>query len=213
MADIKYTLINKTYTYSNDDLDLFEGYEPQKGDWSNSDFGDFKSNIKTLYYNQQNERCAFCRKIISFDGYTEPLEHILFKERFTDWMFHPKNLVVSCIGCNTKKGMFNSLVSGYNLLQYPIDSAQFVTLNPHFEDWESHLKLKKGLFFIAKTVKGLQTIKAYKLNRADVMHHHAKFKRINKSSLVKKSVKLAYELNRNSENYQNIIASVNAIVN
>ncbi|WP_298895746.1 hypothetical protein [uncultured Psychroserpens sp.] len=212
MGDIKYSLLGKTYVYDNDDLDLLDGYEPQKGDWKDGAFDDFKKNIKTLYYNDQNERCAFCRKIINFEGYTEPLEHILYKDRYPQWMFHPKNLVVSCDPCNGKKSKFNSLVNGCSLNVFPIQPQYFVTLNPHLEDWNHHLKLKKGLFFIAKTVKGLKTIEVYKLTRSDVIHHHSKFKRINKESLAKKAAKLAYEVNPNSNNYMTIMNSIDAII-
>tara|TARA_R100001369_G_scaffold10176_1_gene23159 strand:- start:6513 stop:7151 length:639 start_codon:yes stop_codon:yes gene_type:complete len=212
MGEIKYTLIGKTYAYSNDDLDKFDDYEPQKGDWIKNDFDAFKKSIKKLYFRDQKERCAFCRKIVDYDGYYEPLEHILYKDEYPTWMFHPKNLVVSCNPCNGKKGTFDSLVIGYNRIEFPVHANDFITLNPHFEEWGTHLKLKKGLFFIAKTVKGLQTIKAYELTRPDVIHHHSKFKRINKDSLGKKAAKLAYELNPNSATFQHIMASVNAIL-
>ncbi len=212
MGDIKYSLVGKTYTYSNEDLDLFDDFTPQKGDWIKTDFNAFKKNLKTLYYSDQNDRCAFCRKVIDFDGYYEPLEHILYKDGYPRWMFHPKNLVVTCDPCNGKKRAFDSLVAGYNRIEFPIRANQFTTLNPHFEDWKEHLKLKKGLFFIAKTVKGLQTIKVYELTRQDVIHHHCKFKRISKDSLAKKGAKLAYEVNPNSDTYGSIMASINIIL-
>jgi len=61
---------------------------------------------------------------------------------------------------------------------------------------------------IAKIVKVLKTIKEYKLTRVDVIHYHYKFKKIKKDSLGKKAAKFAYEVNPNSDTYQNIMNSI-----
>ena len=215
MGDIKYSLIGKTYVYSNEEFEFYREAEVAvQGDWDrqNSVQKSFKSNIKQLYYRDQKERCAFCRKIINLNGHYEHLEHIASKDTYPSWAFHPKNLVVACAPCNGAKWTAETLVAGYNLSEYPIRAIDFVTLNPHFENWHQHLKLKSGLFFIAKTVKGLKTIKAYDLTRGDVMHHHFKFKRISKDSLTKKAAKLAYEVNPNSKTYGFVLDSLNAIL-
>ncbi|WP_155839761.1 hypothetical protein [Aquimarina latercula] len=54
----------------------------------------------------------------------------------------------------------------------------------------------------------LKTIKEYKLTRVDVIHYHYKFKKIKKDSLGKKAAKFAYEVNPNSDTYQNIMNSI-----
>ena len=75
-----------------------------------------KSKIKYHYSIVQDNKCAYCREEIRFDGYGEAIEHIIPKSKKYKFMFHPKNLCLACYGCNTKKSTKNPLIK--DLSQY-----------------------------------------------------------------------------------------------
>ena len=144
-------------------------------DWSLSKYEALKKKIKFHYSVVQNDACAYCREPIRFDGYGEPIEHIVPKNIAPEWMFEAKNLCISCYGCNTKKSVTNTLLKPYNAGDsYPTTSKDISIVHPHFDSFSASIATNELLFKAkGKGDKGINTINLCKLNRPDLLFTRA----------------------------------------
>lgn len=151
--------------------------KPRKStSWSNSTYDKIKKEIKKHHSIFQDNKCAYCRLPINFGGYGEPIEHIVPKSHKVFWMFHPKNLCLSCYGCNTKKSdkeVLNNTHKAYSgaYKMYPKNGNDFVIAHPHYDNYSKHIEIK-GIICVPKndSSKGAKTIEVCKLNRLDLLH-------------------------------------------
>lgn len=164
--------------------------KPRKStSWSNSSYNKIKIYIKKHYSIFQDNKCAYCRLPINFGGYGEPIEHIVPKSHKNFWMFHPRNLCLSCYGCNTKKSNKNILVNGYlkyskAYKNYPLNSKDFLIVHPHFDNYAKHIKFD-GIICVPNntSIKGMNTIDVCKLNRLDLLHKRVLLNRFSKKNI------------------------------
>lgn len=137
----------------------------------------------------QDDLCAYCRSPIRFNGYGEPIEHIVPKSHKPGWMLHPKNLCLSCYGCNTKKSQADTLVGGKaayskKYADYPKTSAEFTIFHPHYDKFSHHLIIDKLICKPKPGInKGQSTIEVCKLNRLDLLYARARQKNISKNQI------------------------------
>lgn len=164
----------------------------QKNTWSASSNNKLKGTIKYHYSIVQDDKCAYCRQPLRFDGYGEPIEHIVPKAEKFKWMFHPINLCLACYGCNTKKGTQNTLVNDFSFYgdgysDFPNNSKHYKIVHPHFDSYSNHIIEEK---FICKpknnSTKGSETIRICGLNRFDLIYTRARHKNNSKKQLQRK---------------------------
>lgn len=169
--------------------------------WSNSEYDELKKHIKFHYSVMQNDTCAYCREPIRFDGYGEPIEHIVPKNHAPGWMFEPKNLCLSCYGCNTKKSVKVTLIGGYNIGQtYPITTNSFNIIHPHFDVFSTCIDSKELLFKPKNNnLKGKNTIEFCKLNRPDLLFKRALNSRNTEKNMLSFAFKTLRSGNENNE--------------
>lgn len=145
----------------------------------------------------QDSKCAYCREKIHFDGFGDPIEHIVPKSLKPKWMYHPKNLCLSCYGCNTKKSKDNTLVAGFGInseyIDIPITSNAYTILHPYYDKF-SDLIVREGFVFkpnpLDTTLKGYNTIKMCDLNRLDLLYTRARKKMNNSKTVQALAVKI-----------------------
>lgn len=144
-------------------------------DWSKSKYDVLKNKIKFHYSVLQNDTCAYCRETVRFDGYGEPIEHIIPKSTAPEWMFEAKNLCLSCYGCNTKKSKTNTYLKTYNSGDpYPTNGNDISIIHPHFNSFSNYIDSNELIFKARGTnTKGLNTINLCKLNRPDLLFTRA----------------------------------------
>lgn len=151
-----------------------------------------KDHIRLHYSVVQDDICAYCRLPLRFGSYGEPIEHIFPKSLNSFWMYHPKNLCVSCFGCNTKKIAQPTLVNDISTYSkkyddYPLRSTSYKIVHPHLDVFSDYIEIEKGIIY--KQVKGVRgnkgnnTIDMCELNRLDVM-----YKRIRHGTKNKKTI-------------------------
>lgn len=145
-------------------------------DWTASRFTGLKKRIKEYYSAIQEDVCPYCRLELRRGGYGEPIEHIVPKDDFTDWMFEPFNLALSCYGCNTKKNSKTTLTDITIPLPrpYPKASGDFLIVHPHIDVYSGFITIKHNMFYSGLNAKGIHTIKVCDLNRLDVLFYKAK---------------------------------------
>jgi uncharacterized protein (TIGR02646 family) len=177
-----------------------------------------KSTIKKHYSIVQNDTCAYCRTPVRFDGYGEAIEHIVVKSEKFRWMFHPYNLCISCYGCNTKKGIENTLINvptsyanGYN--DIPLNSNSYRIIHPHFDTYSKYIQETK-LLCIPKTtsIKGPETIRICKLNRLDLIYTRARQKSYSKRTLQKILVRVVGDTSFRKEERESAQKMVDTII-
>ncbi|HGF4933752.1 TPA: HNH endonuclease [Vibrio parahaemolyticus] len=130
---------------------------------------ELRSYIREHYKKEQKEKCAYCQNDLStVSALNCHVEHIVPKSRYDSFMFEPKNLCVACADCNQIKNEQDTLTplsSGKARKQYPRSSSGFHIIHPHFDDYEKHLEIYHGKWYIDLTPKGHFTIGACKLNQ------------------------------------------------
>lgn len=177
---IKFNKNNKIkYSYDKGIDDFTEPIPTSLDDWNKSEYNDLKKHIKKHYSIIQDDKCAYCREEMRFEGYGEPIEHIIPKSKKIEWMFHPQNLCLACYGCNTKKGVKNPLIEDINTyISFPDNSSDYKIVHPHFDVLSTHIK-EENFYFKSRnaSLKGKETIKMCDLNRFDLLYKRIRRKK------------------------------------
>ncbi|TOM09050.1 hypothetical protein CGH83_22905, partial [Vibrio parahaemolyticus] len=90
-------------------------------------------------------------------------------EKFT---FHPKNLALSCPGCNTSKGSKEVVKRGVQ--NYPRSGANIVIIHAHFDNYNSSIEIHENAVYEGLDDKGCETIKQCKLYRLKTVQRKAR---------------------------------------
>jgi len=162
---LDYTLKGKTYRPTQAEIRLIYLPSIKRSDWSNNNYKNYKDSLKNLHYFGQTKRCAYCRLNLRVDAYWDELDHIVAQTTKGEWIFYPKNLVVSCKPCNSLKNATDTRANPANP-RFPLHSNGFTVFNPHFDKWSDHFEIVKGIFLRGKTgTKGPNTYEEYHLYR------------------------------------------------
>lgn len=190
---------------------------PTKKSWTASTNKNLKNNIKNHYSIIQDNKCAYCRLPVRYDGYGEPIEHIVPKSIKIKWMFHPLNLCLACYACNTKKSDKNTLIISNNhpdnYLNYPITSTDFNIIHPHFDIHSSHIEVENFIFKPKNnSSKGRNTIDFCELNRFDLLYSRAKTKNTSNKALTQVLTKMTLDYSLSNEERNAATEMINKII-
>lgn len=173
---LDYTLIGKSYVITAaEQTSLDDNPTYLNTDWEKSCFSNLHGNIRKYYGRKQRRRCGYCRVLISPDGYSNPIEHIMPRIKKPQWMHVPYNLVVSCAGCNSSKGSDNTMRQhennyGHTPNHCPTVSQEYKIFNPHFDRWSDHFTIEDGFFLVPKPdSKGPDTFKFCNMHRYTII--------------------------------------------
>jgi hypothetical protein len=149
-------------------VDKFESsLEKQAQDWDRDEFSEIKKHIKNHYITEQNYTCFFCRqRFVNNHGRVWDIEHILSRSAYPKFMFHPKNLCITCPECNMAKGDKSSLSSEKIRVLFPSQSSSYSIIHPHFDIYEEHIEATvPGKMYRLRSKKGRTTYRTYGLDR------------------------------------------------
>ncbi|MBA4300468.1 MAG: hypothetical protein C0433_10265 [Cyclobacterium sp.] len=132
-----------------------------KDDWLETHFTSLKRYLRYELYETQKRRCAYCRRILNPLGINEHIDHIIARKLYINWMFKPRNLVLTCYQCNTQKSVAPTLKKDHRRL--PRRARHYKLFNPFVHSWTHHFELLDDLFLSGKSKIGENTIKALKL--------------------------------------------------
>lgn len=127
--------------------------------------------IREHYLKQQRHRCAYCMVFNqSSHGLSWNIDHILPKDQYPQFLFHPLNLILSCKECNSFKTNHVPLINKAQRFnyKYPREGSIFSIVHPHFDNYGDHIIVEKIGNYNAYTYitdKGLETIVVCKLSR------------------------------------------------
>jgi hypothetical protein len=170
-------MIEKPIAFDESDLDLIK-MEYEKDDfcslsWSAEHLKVIKQKIKDYYLSKgvQNNTCPYCKRDLNTQhGRCWDIEHIIPRSHAKYFMFEPYNLCLSCIDCNQAKSnkdiTVGMLLDSKARVHYPLESAKYKFIHPHFDNYEEHMIIiEEGLLYWAKTPKGEQTKTICSLDR------------------------------------------------
>jgi 5-methylcytosine-specific restriction endonuclease McrA len=137
--------------------------------WGDDDLEELRREIRNFYRREQKLTCAYCREEIgSIAAVNAPIEHILPKSKYVQFMFEPKNLCVICADCNTYKrdreGLLEPPLYRNSIITYPLDSDRYRLFHPHIDEYNQHITKIKYIY-LPGSKKGSYTIYACNLNR------------------------------------------------
>lgn len=188
-----------------EDRKIFTRIRQCKGNWSTAHAAvvSLRDRLLTL----QNNRCAYCQAGIEADenGYRE-IEHILPKSNshactaksgtcnlyssrrntlgYAEFCFEPRNLVLTCKQCNTRKGSFDPLRDrscARPLKKFPSPS-KVEWFNPHFHKYTDHIVLNRNFIFSAASPEGGSVIKECGLDDPEVLEKKFQFRARSRAS-------------------------------
>jgi 5-methylcytosine-specific restriction endonuclease McrA len=136
--------------------------EEMRGHWENTHDGelsDLKERIKGYYLKVQDYTCPYCRQRIEVKNKAAwDAEHIIPKDSHPRFMFDAENLCIACKDCNLAKLNQNVLVDK-NRKTFPRDSKSYLISHPHFDDYETDIKIiALAAFYLPKSDKGRKTV-------------------------------------------------------
>ncbi|CAH0536849.1 HNH endonuclease [Vibrio marisflavi] len=150
-----------------DDFSHTDWYKEEK----KKSLQELRSHIRKHYRTEQRRKCTYCKREVSVQSASNcQVEHIAPKEKYKDYMFHPKNLCVSCADCNAIKWCHDTIkpLKNSERKRYPSSSGAFLLVHPHFDNYADHIDIFNDRWYIDKTEKGHFTIGLCKLNQRSV---------------------------------------------
>lgn len=207
-----YTLKGKTYRPLPAFLRLIYLPTITKNDWGNDTYKVYKKSLKESHYFDQNTRCAYCRLKLRVGAYWDELDHIIPQSIKGDWIFYPKNLVVSCKPCNSLKNDFDTRVNNARNL-FPLFSRGFKVFNPHFDEWSDHFEIHRGIFLRGKIgTKGPETYNAYRLYRYHIAIGYSEEKRFRSKKTYRRLTHLLRESGLTTDQIKGLQDAVKYII-
>ncbi len=144
----------------------------------------FRTEVKDHYFWQQRFRCCYCSTELQPNARVYDAEHILDKSGFPEFMFHPENIAVACVICNTHKSAKSVLTDGTVRPQtIPDASTDYKILHPHLDEWDHHLSFDEigRIAPIPGSTKGPETISICAMDGINLLrlsgHFAAKYRK------------------------------------
>lgn len=156
--------VNNPYLFSQEEKLTISQHFHVHNDWAKSAFIPLKQNLLQHLRQEQQNKCAYCKRDLGFDHKDVEIEHILSKSDYPSFTFHPKNLVLSCPGCNLEKGS-HDVVINKPISLYPSTGSNISIVHGHFDNYSDHIEIRGGAVYIGRSVKGCETIKLCKIFR------------------------------------------------
>ncbi|CUK15937.1 HNH endonuclease [Achromobacter xylosoxidans] len=138
----------------------------------------FRAEVKDHYFWHQGYRCCYCSTELQPNARVYDAEHILDKSGFPEFMFHPENIAVACVICNTHKSA-KSVLSDDTVrpLTIPALSTDYKILHPHFDEWDHHLSFDElgRIVPVPGSTKGPETISICAMDGINLLRLSRKF--------------------------------------
>lgn len=158
--------------------------------WSYYYLGDIINKVRGHYLTEQGKLCAFCKLPFRDDI---QVEHIIPKLGNQiprkEFSFTPQNLVVSCRFCNTNKSTNNDFIE-QKWKHYPQSGVFFKIIHPHFDKYFDHIQIIDNSRYVAKTVKGYNTIERCGLYKSKISDLLANYMRYEDDPLIQGVIRL-----------------------
>lgn len=176
--------INTPYSFTKDEKETIKDNFTSHNDWDKSTFNSIKDNLVTFLRNEQDNECCYCKRELGFDIKEVDIEHILPKSRYEKFTFHPKNLALSCPGCNTKKST-NEVLKKTSITNYPRNGSNVKIVHAHYDNYSKHIEILDTCVYTAHDDKGHETIGIAKLYRLKKVEENARKANSGKSIMSK----------------------------
>lgn len=138
----------------------------------------YRAEVKEHYFWHQANRCCYCSMELQPNARVFDAEHILDKSGFPEFMFHPENIAVACVICNTHKSAKSVLSDDTMRPQtIPSSSADYKILHPHLDEWDHHLRFDEigRIAPILGSTKGPETISICAMDGINLLRLSRKF--------------------------------------
>ncbi|MFL1469459.1 HNH endonuclease [Paraclostridium bifermentans] len=185
-----------------------------KREWEDSSLKYYKKDILTYLYKINKGNCYYCKTKLSIGDIH--IEHIMHKEKYSIFTYHPVNLTISCKTCNTNKG--TKIVLKDDKLekkfeefeQYPNDKDDFKIVHAYLDTYDDHIEFQDGWMIRAIGNKGKNTIEMCYLNRHELALEKKKRIKLMKSKVdyAKKMISGIGDESKQKENILNIINGI-----
>lgn len=137
--------------------------------WSADELESVRCEIRNHYRKEQRYVCAYCQtRLTVISAEACPVEHIVPKSSYLQFMFEPRNLCVICADCNHYKRKQETLMppalETKNKHRYPFKPDKYKCYHPHLDNYHEHI-IKAEYIYFGKTSRGDYIITICSLNR------------------------------------------------
>ena len=210
-----YSLKGKTYTPTSIEIRWVYSSSVTINDWKKKGgkYLIYKQTLKQKHYFSQMRRCAYCRAKLRTDAYWEDLDHVVAQTVKGNWIFYPKNLIVTCEPCNRLKNSSTTLTNP-NIKYFPLFSKGFNIFNPHFDKWSDHFVIEKGIFLKGKPgSKGPNTYLHCHLYRYDIIIGYVDEQRIWNVFTMRRLTHRLREVTKGSNEERHVNLAIQHLIN
>lgn len=161
-------MINNPVVFTQEQIEIISAIKAKEdfnsNSWSCEEFQPIKDIIRKHYVSEQKSICSYCQmELRTKNGRLWDVEHIIPRITVPNFMFEPFNLCVSCVDCNIAKST-SKVTTSTAKITYP--TKNYTIIHPHFDVYEEHIHtIRPGVYYVAKTVKGENTMYVCKLCR------------------------------------------------
>lgn len=170
MRKSKYTV----FKYTTEDMQKIMKYSHV---WKNKNLIGICNELLDHVYEIFEKRCYYCKYEIDKD--ISHVEHIVHKDKYVNFTYHPNNLTIACPVCNRIKGEKETLKphlqnSPYQFNQYPSTGNDFDIIHAYYDEYEEYIQIEDSIFYTALQPKGQNTIRMCNLHRLNLAEKNIK---------------------------------------
>lgn len=125
-------------------------------------FGRFLREIRILLAEESQGRCVYCEQEIGITSYGQ-VDHFYPRFEYPNRCFDWDNLFLSCQLCNNVKGNFD-----------PCKNGELEILHPAYDDIQSQISTNESGYLVGNSVRAINTIDLFKLNRDQLVAQRKK---------------------------------------
>lgn len=213
LSEIQDWIINDVYILTEADLEILSKYPVnQASDWKNKEYKPIRDRIRKHYFDLQNETCCYCRLPINKGSDNVEIEHIIDKNKRLDFIFEPKNMVVSCHKCNFTKSTKRVMHVCPSINEYPNDSTTFKIIHGHHDPYFDNIEFIEESIYHGLSDEGEFTIKKCGLDRLGLAEQRELVTMYQDDELISDVIEIR-NMEHNDENIDALIEKLKALKN
>lgn len=146
--------------------------------WEDQNLDYLRTAIRTHLNKEFDNSCFYCKSELRQGNSRAHIEHILHKDKYSEYAYRPENLTLSCEECNKSKGIQDALViqRPNNIYDhYPMNKDDYKIIHAYFDHYEDHIEIDELIYRVKQgSNKGKYTYLMCSLYRLRLAEDKAK---------------------------------------
>ncbi|WP_207284354.1 HNH endonuclease [Pseudomonas sp. FW300-N2A2] len=112
------------------------------GDIEDAKHSDLKKLLRKSLMNRQEPRCCYCKRWLLNNAHAAPIEHVLPRHVYPEFVLRTRNLAIICVDCNSIKSKADWGKFAAPHRRYPaVETMTF--FHPRFHNYDEHVRFMR----------------------------------------------------------------------